>query len=208
MSFNTAKPMRVEDFLAPVHDVAFGHDDAPRIGMVAFLISETAFFATLIITYLMFLGQSETGPTPAEALSLPVALANTLFLLASSATLWWAARQSAWNRRSQTALGLAATILLGALFLAGTAYEWHELIEKRHLTISTNLFGTTYYTLIGCHAVHVTLGLISISLLLGLSATGLLGERAHRPFQLAEWYWHFVDGVWLVLLLVVYVLGR
>lgn len=184
------------------------HADAPRVGMVAFLISEAAFFGTLIVAYLTYLGQSDVGPTPAEVLSLPAAAANSVLLLSSSATLWFAARSLAAGRVGAMRFALGLTILLGALFLVGTGYEWHELIWNHSLTIATNLFGTTYFTLIGCHAFHVTLGLLSMTLLLGLSLAGLLQRGNERAFELVEWYWHFVDGVWVVVFLVVYVLGR
>lgn len=182
--------------------------DAPRVGMVAFLCSEAAFFGTLIVAYLTFLGQNETGPTPAEVLSLPLAALNSVFLLSSSGTLWFASRGLASGRLTIMRLGLLLTIVLGGLFIAGTAYEWYTLIWQHGLTISTNLFGTTYFTLIGCHAVHVTMGLLCMTLLLGLSLAGLLRHRGDRAFELVEWYWHFVDGVWVVLFAIVYVVGR
>lgn len=189
-------------------DIGLTEAHAPRVGMAAFLCSEAAFFATLIIAYLLYLGQSQSGPAPSETLGLGLAAINTALLLASSATLWAAAKAHAWGRTGQMRFGLAATILLGALFLVGTAVEWRELIWEHGLTISTNLFGTTFYTLIGCHAAHVTLGLLSMTVLLGLSLSTRFAPRASGALQLVEWYWHFVDGIWIVLFLVVYVLGR
>ena len=95
--------------------------------------------------------------------------------------------------------------MLGAAFLAGTAYEWHELITRHHLTLSRNLFGTTYYTLVGFHGLHVTLGVVAMSVLLGLAVTRQLTSNGAAAVELVSWYWHFVDGVWIVVFLVVYV---
>jgi len=189
-------------------EVGLSAHDAPRVGMLAFLVSEAAFFATLIIAYLTYLGQADVGPTPKEALSLGLAGANTVVLLSSSVTLWWASRAMAGGHTRSAHAGLFATILLGVLFLAGTAYEWRELIGEQGLTISTNLFGTTYYTLVGCHAFHVTLGVLAMLVLAGLLSSRAVSAGAFTAFELVEWYWHFVDGVWIAVFLVVYVWGR
>jgi cytochrome c oxidase subunit III len=102
----------------------------------------------------------------------------------------------------------SATILLGIIFLAGTALEWKSLIVEHGLTISRNLFGTTYYTLVGFHALHVTLGVIAMLTILGLSASRQRITRQRTGVELVSWYWHFVDVVWVVVFMVVYVLGR
>ncbi|MCE9555234.1 MAG: cytochrome c oxidase subunit 3 [Planctomycetes bacterium] len=180
---------------------------AGRCGMVAFLASEVAFFGTLIVAYVKFLGADNGGHTPAKLLHLPTALVNTALLVSSSVTIAWAASALAAGRREAAVRWLVATVLLGCAFLAVTAHEWFDLIEKG-LTLSTNLFGTTYFTLIGFHAAHVTLGIVAMSCLLFLLSyhkeAGFLAE----PVELTSWYWHFVDGVWIVLLLVVYIIGR
>src|SRR4051794_21111010 len=146
--------------------------DTFKVGMIAFLVSEVAFFGTLIVAYLTFLGKDKVGPTPSEALSLPLVLGTTACLLSSSATVH---RAEGWLRRgarSEFVKWWAATILLGVVFLLGTAFEWNELITRHHLTISRNLFGTTYYTLVGFHGVHVTVGIVVMVLMLGLALGG------------------------------------
>jgi heme/copper-type cytochrome/quinol oxidase subunit 3 len=174
-------------------------------GMISFFMSEVALFGTLIVTYVFYLGKDVVGPTPAEALSLPLVVFTTLCLLGSSATIHLAERALGRGNRGAFLRWWLATIALGAVFLAGTAFEWHELIERHHLTISRNLFGTTYYTLVGLHAIHVTVGVTLLALVLGLS----LGRRAERgEVGLVSWYWHFVDVVWVVVFTVVYVIGR
>jgi cytochrome c oxidase subunit 3/cytochrome o ubiquinol oxidase subunit 3 len=100
------------------------------------------------------------------------------------------------------------TIVLGAVFLAGTAREWYRLIVGHGLTIGTNLFGTTFYSLVGLHASHVIVGLVILSLLCVFSFSGALRRKDVERAEIASWYWHFVDGVWIVVFTVVYVVGR
>jgi cytochrome c oxidase subunit 3/cytochrome o ubiquinol oxidase subunit 3 len=180
-------------------------------GMLAFLVSEVAFFGTLIVVYLTFLGADQSGPTPAE-LRLPLVIATTICLLSSSLTVHLADKSLRSGSRSAFLRWWSATILLGIVFLAGTAYEWNTLIVQHGLTISRNLFGTTYYTLVGFHAFHVTVGVIVMLIVLGLAlnhqrqGSGVRGQGS--GVELVSWYWHFVDGVWVVVFTVVYLVGR
>jgi cytochrome c oxidase subunit 3/cytochrome o ubiquinol oxidase subunit 3 len=176
--------------------------------MISFLVSEVALFGTLIVTYVFYLGKDAIGPTPAEALSLPLVLATTACLLASSGTVHLA--EKALGRGSQGGFlqWWLASVVLGATFLAGTAYEWHDLIYHHELTISRNLFGTTYYTLVGLHALHVTAGVTIMLIVFGLALSRHVTSANPAGVQLVSWYWHFVDGVWVVVFAVVYLLGR
>ena len=178
---------------------------AAQWGMASFLLSEVAFFSTLIVAYVSFFGADVVGPTPGEALSLKLALGTTLCLVASSFAIHLA--EGALRRGNQVTFQLlwAVTIALGIAFLAGTAYEWHDLITRQHLTISRNLFGTTFYTLVGFHGLHVTAGIVAMSIVLGLALRGAITEKHHTGVQLVSWYWHFVDVVWIVVFLIVYV---
>jgi len=107
------------------------------------------------------------------------------------------------------AMGLKPVIFAFVVaFLAGTAYEWYELIVHHHLTIGTNLFGTTFYTLVGFHAAHVTGGVIVMLVFLGLALRREVTHQNHQGVELVSWYWHFVDGVWVVVFTVVYIVGR
>src|SRR4029077_10209684 len=143
---------------------------------------------------------------PAEALSLPLVLCTTTCLLASSGTVHVA--EKALHRGNQGGFVLwgLATIVLGVLFLGGTAYEWYGLIVHHGLTISRNLFGTTYYTLVGFHGLHVTVGVITMLVFLGLALRRKVTSTNRIGVELVSWYWHFVDGVWVVVFTVVYVL--
>jgi cytochrome c oxidase subunit 3/cytochrome o ubiquinol oxidase subunit 3 len=181
---------------------------APQWGMLSFLLSEVAFFSTLITTYVVYLGKDTVGPTPAEALSLPLVIVNTICLLASSFTIHQADRALRQDNQSGFCLWWTVTIALGAVFLLGTAYEWRDLITRHHLTISRNLFGTTYYTLVGFHAFHVTAGVVVMSIVLGLALRRQVTSRNLTGVELVSWYWHFVDAVWVVVFTVVYLLGR
>ena len=177
-------------------------------GMLSFLVSEVAIFSTLIISYLFYLGKDVVGPTPAEALKLPLVLCTTACLLASSVTVHLAERTLERGDQGGFIRWWAATIVLGVLFLVGTAYEWYGLISRYHLTISRNLFGTTYYTLVGLHALHVTGGVTIMLIVLGLALRRRITSANRAGVGLVSWYWHFVDGVWVVVFTVVYLVGR
>jgi cytochrome c oxidase subunit 3 len=178
-----------------------------RVGMLCLLCSEAAFFSVFVVTYLFYVGKSLNGPYPSEVLDLGLVSFNTVCLLSSSLTIGAAVR---FLRRGQTgrfALWWFATALLGTEFLAGTAFEWRRLASEG-LTPATNLFGTTFYSLVGFHAAHVGAGLILLFLVLALAARRSVGREQAERVEMLSWYWHFVDGVWIVILTVVYVLGR
>ena len=177
-------------------------------GMISFLVSEVALFGTLIVTYLFYLGRDVVGPTPAEALSLSLVVWTTACLLASSATVHVAERTLGRGNQLGFLRWWLATIVLGAVFLGGTAFEWHDLIYRHHLTISRNLFGTTYYTLVGLHALHVTGGVTIMLIVLGLALGRQVTSANRAGVGLVWWYSHFVDGVWVVVFSVVYLVGR
>ncbi|WP_263367792.1 cytochrome c oxidase subunit 3 [Edaphobacter bradus] len=176
------------------------------IGMVCLIIAESAIFLIFVVAYIFYIGKSLTGPYPKEVLELPIF--GTVCLLSSSFTIHHAV---AALRKSDTRgclLGLAGTVLLGGIFIATTAKEWYHLIYHEGLTVRTNLFGTTYYSLVGLHASHVIVGLIMLVTALGLSLAGRVREEHAERLEVLSLYWHFVDGVWVVVFTVVYILGR
>ena len=178
--------------------------DRGTVGMMSFIIAESAIFTIFVVAYLFYLGKSVTGPTPHDVLEVPVFY--TICLLSSSVTIHLAGKHLERNEsRPFLALWLV-TIALGAIFMFGTAQEWRRLISEHHLTISTNLFGTTYYSLVGLHAFHVTLGLVMLTIVGWLSVADL--HRESRRIGVLSLYWHFVDVVWIVVFTVVYVIGR
>ena len=176
------------------------------VGMVSLIIAESAIFTIFVVAYLFYLGKSLGGPTPAQILETPVFY--TICLLSSSLTVHFASRFLERGVAGGFLLLWVLTILLGGLFLYGTAQEWHRLIYEHGLTISTNLFGTTYYSLVGLHAFHVTAGLIMLALVLVFGLAGCVGADQAPRVGVLSLYWHFVDVVWVVVFTVVYVIGR
>ena len=135
-----------------------------RVGILALILTESAFFSIFVVAYIFYIGKSLSGPFPQDVLSVPIV--NTICLLSSSLTIVFAVQ----SLRAGSIRGFAAwwfvTFALGIEFLCGTAIEWRRLIYHEGLTIRTNLFGTTYYSLVGLHALHVTVGLLLILLVL------------------------------------------
>jgi cytochrome c oxidase subunit 3 len=177
-----------------------------KVAMAGLIIAEASIFTIFVVAYLFYIGKSLTGPTPREVLEPPIFF--TICLLSSSLTIHYAGKFLQRGARG-TFLGLwSLTILLGGLFLFGTGQEWHRLIYERGLTISTNLFGTTYYSLVGLHAFHVTAGLIMLVIVAMFAFAGRVGAEHASRVEVLSLYWHFVDAVWVVVFTVVYVLGR
>jgi cytochrome c oxidase subunit 3 len=177
-----------------------------KVAMAGLIIAESAIFTIFVVAYLFYVGRSLSGPTPREVLETPIFY--TICLLSSSLTIHFAGKSLERNKRG-TFLGLwVITILLGGLFLYGTGQEWHRLIYEHGLTISTNLFGTTYYSLVGLHAFHVTAGLVMLCIVAIFALAGRVGVEQSARVEVLSMYWHFVDAVWVVVFTVVYILGR
>lgn len=178
-------------------------------GMACLIFTESCFFAAFIVAYLFYVGRDTRGPTPWQVLELGAVIVNSVALISSSVTVMFALRSLARGSMNAFRAWMLLTILLGAYFLYGTGKEWTTLIRDDHLTIATNLFGTTFYSLVGFHALHVTVGLLLLSMVLVLSICGKVeSARDHRRVDLLSWYWHFVDAVWVFVFLTVYVIGR
>jgi cytochrome c oxidase subunit 3 len=177
-----------------------------KVGMASLIIAEAAIFTIFVVAYLFYLGKSITGPTPREVLETPIFF--TICLLSSSLTIHLAGKELENGHRKTFLILWTITIALGALFLFGTALEWHRLIYEHGLTISTNLFGTTYYSLVGLHATHVTAGLLMLSVVLFFGLADRVGIDQSARIAKLSMYWHFVDAVWVVVFTVVYLIGR
>ncbi|SNS71934.1 cytochrome c oxidase subunit 3/cytochrome o ubiquinol oxidase subunit 3 [Granulicella rosea] len=176
------------------------------VGMACLILAEAAIFIIFVVAYLFYLGKSLSGPTPRDVLELPVF--TSICLLSSSLTLHLAVASLHKGATRLCSLWLAITVLLGGIFLVGTGMEWYHLIYVDGLTIRTNLFGTTFYSLVGLHGFHVIVGLFLLSLALLFSLRGQLNNSHTEKLEVLSLYWHFVDAVWIVVLLVVYVFGR
>jgi cytochrome c oxidase subunit 3/cytochrome o ubiquinol oxidase subunit 3 len=176
------------------------------VGMACLIMAESAIFLIFVVAYVYYIGRSLSGPMPAQVLELPIL--GTICLLSSSITIHSAVSALRRNNTRGCTLALAGTVLLGAIFLMTTAREWYHLIHDVGLTIRTNLFGTTFYSLVGLHATHVVIGLMMLTVALVLLLSGRVKESHAERLEVLSLYWHFVDGVWVVVFLVVYVLGR
>lgn len=177
-----------------------------RVGILGVILTESAFFSIFVAAYVFYIGKSLSGPLPKDVLEPPIV--NSICLLSSSVTIVCAVRALRAGRVQAFARWWLATLLLGLEFIIGTGREWHTLIYQRGLTIHTNLFGTTYFSLVGLHATHVIVGLAAMSLVMILAALGYVNERHAERTEVLSWYWHFVDAVWVVVFLTVYVIGR
>ena len=177
-----------------------------KVGMICLIIAESAIFTIFVAAYIFYIGKSLSGPTPREILKIPVV--GTICLLSSSLTIHWA---TAALRKGKTGAFNAfwfATLALGAIFIGGTAIEWRHLIYQENFTIQTNLFGTTYYSLVGLHASHVIVGLIGLALVMTLALLGKVKQEHAERSEVFSLYWHFVDAVWVVVFTTVYIVGR
>jgi len=177
-----------------------------KVGVIGVILTESALFTIFVTAYLFYFGKSATGPYPKDVLELPILA--TIYLLSSSLTVVLA--EHAFRRGNIRGFQLwwLITILLAVAFLGSTALEWRRLIFKDNLTISTNLFGTTFYSLVGLHASHVIVGLILLVLVLILSLRGHVTRAHSEHVEMLSWYWHFVDGIWVIVFTVVYIIGR
>ena len=177
-----------------------------RVGMWSLILAESAIFLIFVAAYVFYIGKSLDGPTPAQILTVPVFI--TICLLSSSLTMHAAVAALHKGKRALFALFWFITLALGATFLIGTAREWHHLIYQEGFTVQTNLFGTTFYSLVGLHATHVIIGLIALSVVMVLALFGRIGPQHSERCEVLAMYWHFVDAVWVVVFSVVYLLGR
>ena len=177
-----------------------------RVGMFCLIVAEAAIFTIFVVAYIFYLGKSVMGPTPQQVLEVPIF--NTVCLLSSSLTIHFAERALERGQMGLFKIFWFLTFVLGAIFLVGTGMEWHHLIYGSGLTISTNLFGTTYYSLVGLHAFHVIVGLLGLGLVMVLALAAKVTEVHAGRVGVFGLYWHFVDAVWVVVFTVVYIIGR
>lgn len=178
-----------------------------KIAFWTFIGSECLLFGTLISTYLVYEGRSVSGPTTQEILNLPLTTISTFVLLMSSLAMVLALAAVTRGDRKNSIIWLAATALLGSVFLGFQYVEFTAFVHEG-LTISTNLFGSTFFTLTGCHGLHVAVGVVWLLTLTILSARNKLGPEKALNVEICGLYWHFVDVVWIVIFTVVYLLQR
>jgi len=176
------------------------------VGMTCLIIAESAIFIIFVVAYLYNLGKDLSGPTPQQVLEWPIL--NSICLLFSSVTITFAVRSLRIGDTKRFNAWWLLTIALGAYFLLGTGFEWRRLIYDKGLTIQTNLFGTTFYSLVGLHASHVVVGLLALLIVMAFAFAGLIKQEHAERAHVLSLYWHFVDAVWVVVFTVVYIIGR
>jgi cytochrome c oxidase subunit III len=176
------------------------------LGMVLFIASEVMFFGGLFGAYFTLRSAAPEWPPPdTPHLSAIYAAVLTAILVSSSVTMQfgvWAIRK---NNQRRLILWLAVSLLLGATFLAMQALEYANLIEEG-MTLSSGVFGSTFYTLTGFHGAHVAGGAAFILIVLLRARSGQFTARYHDTVEMASYYWHFVDVVWIGLFSTIYLL--
>jgi cytochrome c oxidase subunit III len=190
----------------PITETPWTLPSRGRVGMFSLIAGETAIFTIFIVAYIYYIGKSLSGPTPRQILSVPIF--NTVCLLSSSLTIHFAVRALERGRIAAFRLFWFLTLTLGAIFLVGTGREWHRLIYREGFTISTNLFGTTYYSLVGLHAFHVSVGVLGLLTVMIFALAARVNQEHAERLHVFSLYWHFVDTVWIAVFTVVYIVGR
>ena len=175
-----------------------------KLAMWLFLASECLLFGALISTYVLYRGRGD-GPFPADVFDIPYTSVSSFVLLASSLTMVLALATAQRGDAGQMRLWLLSTALLGMTFVGGQVYEFTVFAEEG-LTPQQNLFGTTFFVLTGFHGVHVTVGILMLLSLVGMSYVGRLPRDPSFPIEMVGLYWHFVDIVWIVIFTVVYLI--
>ncbi len=175
-----------------------------KVAMWSFLGSECLLFGALISTYLLFKGQSQPGTiTPADVFDIPYTSVSSFVLLMSSLTMVLALAAIQRGDQRRLRLWLLATALLGTAFISGQVYEF-TVFTHEGLNLSTSVASSSFFVLTGFHGVHVTMGILWLLSLVGMSLRGLIPPEKSLWVEMAGLYWHFVDVVWIVIFTVVY----
>jgi heme/copper-type cytochrome/quinol oxidase subunit 3 len=196
----------VEPVLPEEHHTSMGLDNV-KMAMWAFLGSECLFFGSMISTYLLYRGRTASGPSPHEIYDIPYTSISSFVLLMSSLTMVLALAAFQRSDDRQGRIWLLATALLGITFIGGQIYEFTTFYEEG-LALATSPFGSSFFMLTGFHGAHVTVGILMLLSLYGMSAFGRIegGRSAARPVEMVGLYWHFVDIVWIVIFMIVYLI--
>ncbi|HVF54275.1 MAG TPA: cytochrome c oxidase subunit 3 [Actinomycetota bacterium] len=184
------------------HHTSTGIDNA-KLAMWTFLGSECLFFGSFISTYLLYRNRVHSGPTPHEIYDIPYTSVSSFVLLMSSLTMVLALAAIQRGDHRAVRSWLLATAMLGTVFIGGQIYEFTTFVEEG-LTLTTSTFGSAFFVLTGFHGAHVTVGILMLLTLYGMSLSGRLTEKDTRPVEYIGLYWHFVDIVWIIIFTVIY----
>ena len=177
-----------------------------KLLMWVFLGSDCLFFGALIATYMVYRGQSLTGPYPIDIIDVPVTTISTFVLLMSSFAMVQALAATHADNKRGIVGWLVATAVLGAIFIGFQVVEFNTF-KNEGLTLGGNLFGATFFTLTGFHGAHVTLGIIWLVAMAIVANKGRVGPNSALDIELLGLYWHFVDIVWIVIFTLLYLIA-
>jgi heme/copper-type cytochrome/quinol oxidase subunit 3 len=200
-----AAPPAIEAPLVLEHPHTSTGQDNRKLLMWAFLASDCMFFGTLIATYMVYKNRSLVGPYPREIFDVPYTSVSAFVLLLSSLTMVLALSSIQRGDERRMRIWLGATALLGCVFLGGQFYEF-TTFYREGLTLSSNLFGSTFFTLTGFHGTHVFIGVFWLASLVVHSFRGKLHQEHSLLVEIAGLYWHFVDIVWILIFTLVYLI--
>jgi len=176
-----------------------------KLAMWIFLASDVLLFGALITSYVVYRGRSVVGPYPKDVFDIPYTSVSSFVLLASSLTMVLALASIQRGDIGRMRLWLLATAMLGLTFVGGQVYEF-TTFYREGLSLTTNLFGTTFYVLTGFHGTHVAIGILMLLSVFSLSFSGQITQKDSLTVELVGLYWHFVDIVWIVIFTVVYLI--
>lgn len=193
-----------------MHEENVGHAtttglDNRKMLMWVFLASDCLFFGSLISTYMVMRSTSLVGPFPGDIFDILYTSVSAFVLLMSSLTMVLSLSALQRGDHKNTRIWLLATALLGAVFLGGQYYEFTVFVAEG-LTLSQNIFGTTFFVLTGFHGTHVAIGVMMLLSMYGASVLGKLPQSSSLNLELVGLYWHFVDIVWIVIFTIVYLI--
>lgn len=190
---------------APEEIVEWKLPSTRKVAVISLILTESALFTIFLVAYLFYMGQRLNPPYPSQVLEFP--WLATIALLSSSVTIVFSEKALHRGNKGAFHIWWAITVALGAYFLWFTAMEWKHLIFHDNLTLATNVFGTTFYSLVGLHASHVIIGLVLLTMVLILSLLGKVPADHTEHLEMISWYWHFVDAIWIVVVTVVYIIS-
>jgi cytochrome c oxidase subunit 3/cytochrome o ubiquinol oxidase subunit 3 len=176
-----------------------------KLAMWIFLASDVLLFGALITSYVVYRGRSVVGPYPKDVFDIPYTSVSSFVLLASSLTMVLALAAIQRGDIGRMRLWLLATAMLGMTFVGGQVYEFTSFYREG-LSLTTNLFGTTFYVLTGFHGMHVAIGILMLLSVFSLSFSGQITQEDPLTVELVGLYWHFVDIVWIMIFTVVYLI--
>jgi heme/copper-type cytochrome/quinol oxidase subunit 3 len=189
---------------SPEHETTTGLPNT-KLAMWLFLASDCLFFGALISSYLLYRGASTQGPFPKDVFDIPYTSVSSFVLLGSSLTMVLALAAAQRRDFGRMRIWLLATAMLGMTFVGGQVYEF-TAFHKEGLSLSSNLFGSTFFVLTGFHGAHVVIGILMLLSLVSFSYADKLPEDASFPVEMVGLYWHFVDIVWIIIFTVVYLI--